>query len=119
MKEIDTLVFHNAFLSLLIREYKTTTLPPPDAMRAANKVWMDVDDETIMGKLLTTFELTNSIDDFTPNEVFAGWLKEKNAGGSVNKLYVELRRHLATLDACKSCNIENKTKRQNETTRRG
>ncbi len=118
-KEIDSPVFQDDFLSLLIRKYKTVSPPPPAALREAKKAWLNVDDESIIGKFLASFSLTNDPADFVTNDVIGSWLKDQNAACSLNKFTIELRRHLASLADDDKNFVENKLKKQNGTTRRG
>ncbi len=118
-KEIDSLRFQDHFLSLLIREYKTVSPPPPASLRASKKAWLNVDDESIIGKFLASLAFSNDPNDFVSNNVFVSWLKDQNAACSINKFSIELRRHLATLANDDTKYIENKLKRQNGTSSRG
>ena len=118
-KEIDSDRFQDHFLSLLIREYKTVSPPPPAALRTAKNAWLNVDDESIIGKFLASYAFSNDPGDFVPNSVFASWLKDQNAACSINKFSKGLCRHLASLANDDTKYIENKLKKQNGTSSRG
>ena len=82
---------------LLINSYSTTTPSPPAAMKASKAAWLNVDEESIIAKFLTTFVITNQESDFVSNESLVHWLKSKNAAVSLNKLNGELKRHLGSV----------------------
>ncbi len=118
-KEIDSRLFQDAFLMLLINSYSTITPTPPAAMKAAKASWFNVDEESIMAKFLAVFVITNTESNFVSNESFTHWLKSKNAAVSLNKLNGELKRHLGSVPVDQRNRVEAKIKKVDGAARRG